>query len=155
MTRRATLTLLAIVLAVVSANYAGVPAATPVPDQPRMLAARADLNKARASLQRARSNKDGHRLKAIEHINSAIAEINKGIAFDRRHNHAVRTGSTSVGATALTDQPNMQAALNHLSDANGNLDAATSDKGGHRRNAIGYVEKAISEVNKGIAAGGN
>jgi hypothetical protein len=143
MTRRRTPSLLAILFVIVAASVSI--AANPVPDQPRMQAARADLNQARASLQRAMNNKGGHRVKAIEYINAAIAEINAGIAFDRRHNHAAPSPSG--------DQPNMQAALNHLNDAQQNLQAATSDKGGHRSKAMDYVSKAIKEVNKGIAAG--
>jgi multidrug resistance efflux pump len=115
-----------------------------------MQAARADLNQARAQLQQALSNKGGHRVKAIGYVNSAIAEINAGIAYDRRHNHAATAASLG---TVVPDQPHMQAALNHLMDAQRNLQAATSDKGGHRQKALDYVDKAINEVNKGIAAG--
>ncbi len=57
-------------------------------DQPRMVAARNDLQRARAQLQAAAANKGGHRAKAIDLINAAIVEINRGIAFDRRNNHA-------------------------------------------------------------------
>jgi multidrug resistance efflux pump len=128
---------------------AAIAPATSAADQPRMQAARADLNQARAQLQQALSNKDGHRVKAIEYVNSAIAEINAGIAYDRRHNHATTLALGSV----VPDQPHMQAALNHLIDAQRNLQAATSDKGGHRQKALDYVGKAINEVNKGIAAG--
>jgi hypothetical protein len=49
----------------------------------------------------------------------------------------------------------MQAALNHLLDAQRNLQSATSEKGGHRVKALEYVGKAITETNKGIAAGSN
>jgi len=148
MSRRRFASLLAVFLVVVFVSGAIAPA-TSAADQPRMQAARADLNQARAQLQQALSNKDGHRVKAIGYVNSAIAEINAGIAFDRRHNHAI--ASASLGT--VPDQPHMQAALNHLMDAQRNLQAATSDKGGHRKKALDYVDKAISEVNKGIAAG--
>jgi len=143
MTRRSFLSLLAVLVVIAAASISI--AANPVPDQPRMQAARADLNQARASLMRATNNKGGHRVKAIEYINFAIGEINAGIAYDRRHNHA--------SPAAVPDQPNMQAALNHLNAAQVNLQAATSDKGGHRQKAMDYVSKAIKEVNKGIEAG--
>ena len=149
MSRRRFASLLAVFLVTVFVSAAVAPA-TSAADQPRMQAARADLNQARAQLQQALSNKDGHRVKAIGYVNSAIAEINAGIAYDRRHNHAAT--SAALG-TAVPDQPHMQAALNHLMDAQRNLQAATSDKGGHRKKALEYVDKAISEVNKGIAAG--
>ncbi len=115
-------------------------------DQPRMFAARTNLQDARAQLQGALRNKGGHRAQAIGYINSAISEINEGIRFDRRHNH-------STVATLPADQPHMQRALDLLRDAKSNLEAATADKGGHRERAIGYVNSAIDEVRKGIDAG--
>jgi hypothetical protein len=48
-------------------------------------------------------------------------------------------------------QPQMQSALRHLRSAKGDLNRATTDKGGHRARAIELVEQAISEVEKGIA----
>ena len=115
-------------------------------DQPRMQAARTNLQQARGQLQRAMPNKGGHRAKAIEYINAAIAEINQGINFDRRHNnHSL--------SPASPDQPHMQAALDLLYAGKTNLEAATADKGGHRVKAIGLVNSAIDEVKKGIDAG--
>jgi len=118
-------------------------------DQPRMQAARVSLQQARAQLQSALRNKGGHRAAAIGYINSAISEINEGIRFDRRHNHH------ALFALLINspDQPHMQRALDLLRDAKANLEAATSDKGGHRVKAIGYVNNAIDEVKKGIDAG--
>ena len=49
------------------------------------------------------------------------------------------------------DQPHMQAALDLLKNARRELAAATSDKGGHRANAIKAVDRAIAEVERGIA----
>ena len=117
-------------------------------DQPRMQAARVNLQQARAQLQGALRNKGGHRAQAIVNINAAISEINEGIRFDRRHNHALL-----AIVAASPDQPRMQRALELLRDAKSNLEAATSDKGGHRAKAIGYVNNAIDEVKKGIDAG--
>ena len=111
-----------------------------VADQPRMQAARADLQKARAELNSATHDKGGHREKALGYVDSAISEVNAGIRFDRRHDDE----------SAGFDQPHMQAALKHLRDARDNLDAATEDKGGHRVKAIEFVNKAIDEVNRGI-----
>ena len=117
-------------------------------DQPRMQTARTNLQQARAQLREALRNKGGHRAKAIEYINTAISEVNLGISFDRRHNHAL----LAMLATS-PDQPHMKRALDLLRDAKANLEAATSDKGGHRVKAIGYVNNAIDEVKKGIDAG--
>jgi hypothetical protein len=46
----------------------------------------------------------------------------------------------------------MQAALDALNNAKGNLNQATADKGGHRAKAIELVRAAIDEVNLGIQA---
>ena len=120
-----------------------------VPDQPRMQAARTDLEAAKAELKSAEHNKGGHRANAIGFVNAAIVAVNRGIQFDRRHNHAE---SFSESANA-PDQPHMRAALTNLENAKRNLEAATADKGGFRRVALENVENAIREVNKGIAAG--
>jgi hypothetical protein len=44
----------------------------------------------------------------------------------------------------------MQAALEHLKEAQKALEAATHDKGGHRSKAVTHVKEAIAEVQKGI-----
>lgn len=48
-------------------------------------------------------------------------------------------------------QPQMQEALDSLREARTHLKAATKDKGGHREKAIDLVNRAINEVEKGIA----
>jgi hypothetical protein len=123
-------------------------------DQPYMEAALSDLQKAKAELQVAEHNKGGHRANAVGYVNSALSEVNKGIDYARRHNHAQITPSAVFSAlTSAADQPHMQAALDLLKDAKTNLASATDDKGGHRVKAMEYVDKAIDEVNLGIAAG--
>jgi len=117
------------------------------PDQPNMQSAKVNLQNAKANLLAATPNKGGHRAKAIELVNAAIAEVNRGIAFGRRNNHATNN------ATLLPDQPHMQAALEFLRSAKSDLERATTDKGGHRVNAIKFVDQAIDEVKKGIEAG--
>ncbi|HEY6120266.1 MAG TPA: hypothetical protein VIV66_09925 [Pyrinomonadaceae bacterium] len=49
------------------------------------------------------------------------------------------------------DQPFMQAALDDLRKSKAELQVAEHNKGGHRAKALGLVNSAISEVNKGIA----
>lgn len=121
--------------------------------QPLMNAARTDLLQARAQLNAAKHNKGGHRVKAIGYINSAIAEVNAGVRFDRRNNHAQLKFSEVFKATTVADQPHMQRALDHLRQAKSNLERANNNKGGHRVKAIGYINSAINEVQKGIDAG--
>ena len=142
-------TILAVVMLLGIVAIAGA-----VPDQPNMQAARGNLIAARNKLQRATADKGGHRANAIGLVNSAINEVNAGIAFDRRHNHASSLTPETLFAGA-PDQPHMQAALTALENAKNNLNNATADKGGHRIKALGYVNDAISEVQKGIEAGRN
>ena len=47
-------------------------------------------------------------------------------------------------------QPEMTAAIQHLREAQRNLELATHDKGGHRENAIRMIDQAIGEVEMGI-----
>jgi hypothetical protein len=53
-------------------------------------------------------------------------------------------------STAHADQPRMEAALDALKAARRELDAAESDKGGHRARALRLVKDAIAEVERGI-----
>jgi hypothetical protein len=126
--------------------------AVAAPDQPFMRAARTDLQTAKNQLQQAMHDKGGHRAKALSLVNQAIAQVNQGIAFDRRHNHPSAVDAEAL-FVAAPDQPHMTAALAALESAKNNLEHATSDKGGHRGNAIELVKDAISEVKKGIDAG--
>jgi hypothetical protein len=61
--------------------------------------------------------------------------------------------ATFAAGYAVAAQPHMQAALRALRNANGELNAALPDKGGHRVNAINLVNQAITETEAGIAAG--
>lgn len=54
-------------------------------------------------------------------------------------------------AAAVPDQPFMQAARADLQTAKRELQRATANKGGHRANAISLVNRAIAQVNAGIA----
>ncbi len=60
-------------------------------------------------------------------------------------------GTTLFGAGMVYGrQPHMQAALDHLRDARGELQEASADKGGHRVKAIELINQAIDEVQAGI-----
>lgn len=54
------------------------------------------------------------------------------------------------GGRVSADQPRMQAALEHLRLAKGELERADRDKGGHRERALRLTNDAIAEVEKGI-----
>ncbi len=51
---------------------------------------------------------------------------------------------------ASADQPHMQAALEHLRLAKGELEKAEADKGGHRVKALALVNDAIAQVERGV-----
>jgi hypothetical protein len=67
---------------------------------------------------------------------------------------AVVLGSSAFGVSiALAAQPHMNSALNDLSSALSELDAAIPDKAGHRVEAIALVKQAIDQTTAGMAAG--
>ena len=53
--------------------------------------------------------------------------------------------------TARADQPHMRAALAALRNARHELEVAERNKGGHRERALELVDKAIAQVEEGIA----
>ena len=53
-------------------------------------------------------------------------------------------------APKTESQPHMNAAVDHLQQAQKELEAGSSDKGGHRVKAIALVKQALSEVQQGI-----
>ena len=59
-------------------------------------------------------------------------------------------GMAGYAQAQQPDQPNMQAALRLLQQAQQRLEAALQDKGGHRAQAIELTKRAISEVQAGI-----
>ncbi len=58
----------------------------------------------------------------------------------------------AVGATVAeaSNQPNMDAAIDFLTQARASLVKATANKGGHRAKAIALIDEAIKEVRQGI-----
>lgn len=54
------------------------------------------------------------------------------------------------GGEHRIDQPNMDAAMQHLREAQQSLQEAASDKGGHRTNALQLIDQAMGEVQAGI-----
>jgi len=64
----------------------------------------------------------------------------------------VLAGSLIYTSMARADQPNMRNALSQLQAAKASLQAAATDKAGHRVKAIGLIDQAIVEVQLGINA---
>jgi hypothetical protein len=57
---------------------------------------------------------------------------------------------SAVTGIAVANQPHMKNALNALYTAQSELRAANDNKGGHRNNALGYVQSAINETKAGM-----
>ena len=55
-----------------------------------------------------------------------------------------------IAGRLSADQPHMQAAMEHLRMAKGELEKADEDKGGHRVKAIKLVNEAMEQVEKGM-----
>lgn len=126
-------------------------------DQPRMQAAKSDLENALKYLRKATADKGGHRERAIELASQAITAVNNGIEYDRTHitvrphrNSSDVDGNNLLAVSARPDQPNMMAAKDYLRNALGNLNRASADKGGYREQAQSLVREAIAEVDLGI-----
>lgn len=119
-------------------------------DQPFMKAARADLNRAMNNLRKATADKGGHRARAMDLVSRALTKVNQGIAFDRRNDTGLPDVFEEPSSGASADQPFMERAKDNLKSALDNLEKATSDKGGYRKEAINLVRDAIDEVNEGI-----
>ena len=64
---------------------------------------------------------------------------------------AALVGFAFPRTASAADQPHMQAALDALRLAKRELEQATTDKGGHRARAMGLVNQAINQVERGIA----
>jgi flagellin-like hook-associated protein FlgL len=71
--------------------------------------------------------------------------------LNRRHVLGVVLLLGTFASLALADQPYMRAARTDLQQARAQLQAAISNKGGHRVKAIEHVNRAIVLVNQGIA----
>ena len=147
--------LLAVIAAVVI--VASLAAPISAVDQPRMQAARVDLQNAQNSLRKATADKGGHRERAMELVGQALTAVNNGIEYDRTHftpgrrRHDSDFDEDSFLPTATpVDQPHMVNARTSLQNAIANLNRATEDKGGYRQQALGFARQAIDEVNAGI-----
>ena len=75
--------------------------------------------------------------------------------MSRRQIAALMAGAAAAGATlgsttAEAYQGNMERALSSLFDALGSLREASSNKGGHRVQAMALVQQAIAQTQAGI-----
>ena len=64
----------------------------------------------------------------------------------------VAIAALSLQSVSAQDQPRMRDALAHLRSARAVLAQAEHNKGGHRAKALELVERAIAEVEAGMAS---
>jgi len=66
---------------------------------------------------------------------------------------AILLGVGFSAGCVIAAQPHMNNALHALENAQAQLQEASSDKAGHRANALRLINEAVGEVQAGIAAG--
>ena len=134
----------ALLVAVLASFCVSAFATKPVRDLPHMRSALDNLEKAQAELKLAEENKGGYKGKAMSDVSAAMKEVRLGIK-------SAGGAHASFHRESLSDQPHMKAALDFLAVAKSELEAATDNAGGHRGVALDFVDKAINNVNLGIA----
>ena len=81
---------------------------------------------------------------------AVLAVLVLGIAMTVSGGFVLAQSSKVAQSSKPEAQPEMTAALNHLREAERDLETASHDKGGHRAKALEHVKQAISEVQQGI-----
>jgi hypothetical protein len=129
-----------------------------------MAAALEHLRNANQQLQNAAQNKGGHRVRAMQLVEQAMAQVEQGIQYANGPGAGNRAAASTPAPSAVAaDQnaarlaqeyrprePKMAAALNELAQANAELQRATTNKGGHREQAMQLISQATSEIQQGI-----
>jgi hypothetical protein len=87
-------------------------------------------------------------------LRNAVLALAGAAVFTLAADHALAQSGSGSGSGSGKGQAHMQQALSDLTEAQGFLEKAEADKGGHREKALDSVKSAISEVNAGIEAGG-
>ncbi|MEO7971883.1 MAG: hypothetical protein ABI698_11325 [bacterium] len=70
--------------------------------------------------------------------------------LNRRRTLGILVLLASLAAVSYADQPRMQAARASLQAARAQLQGAVRNKGGHRAQAIAFINSAIAEINAGV-----
>ena len=83
-------------------------------------------------------------------IIAVLGVVTLGIVLAVSGNFVLAQSSKAAPSYKAESQPEMTAALNHLREAQKDLETASHDKGGHRSKALEHVKQAISEVQQGI-----
>jgi hypothetical protein len=82
----------------------------------------------------------------MKQILSLVALLVLTVALTASSNLVVAQSSMPTAE----NQPHMSAALDHLQQAEKELEDASHDKGGHRVKALSLIKQAISQVQEGI-----
>ncbi len=98
----------------------------------------------------------GHRINAIKASQAAIREIHAGLKGEKNNpgkeslDNGREEGGRFTDEQVRRSNARMQKAAEILLKAKGDLQAADKVYNGHRANAIGLVEKALTEIRLGL-----
>jgi hypothetical protein len=133
--------------------------------EPHMAAALQHLRQAEEELEKATPNKGGHLVKAMELTKQAEAQVNEGMQYYNQNVsplNSVAPGQDSASEQARekrvdtaaiansSKEPHMAAALQHLRQAEEELEKANNEHGGHRQQALQLTQQAQANVIAGI-----
>jgi hypothetical protein len=112
------------------------------------------LHAAVTDLQNAAHDYCGHRVEALQASNSALAQLQQALQCDSgrksRSAGADIEPDPEPSATAAERHPNIYRAINALGAAEGDLQNAAHDYCGHRVEALGAVQNALSQLKLAI-----
>jgi hypothetical protein len=112
------------------------------------------LHAAVTDLQNAAHDYCGHRVEALQASNSALAQLQQALQCDSgkksRSAGADIEPDPEPSATGGERHPNIYRAINALGAAEGDLQNAAHDYCGHRVEALGAVQNALSQLKLAI-----
>ena len=130
-----------------------------------MAAALQHLRQAEEELEKAAPNKGGHLVRAMELTKQAEAQVSEGMQYYNQNVSPLNSVAPAQESTAeaarekrvdtaaianSSKEPHMAAALQHLRQAEEELEKANSEHGGHRQQALQQTQQAESSVIAGI-----
>jgi hypothetical protein len=110
------------------------------------------LHPAVTDLQNAAHDYCGHRVEALQASNSALAQLQQALQCDsgRKSRSAGADIEPEPAAIGAERHPNIYRAINALGAAEGDLQNAAHDYCGHRVEALGAVQNALSQLKLAI-----
>jgi hypothetical protein len=111
------------------------------------------LHAAVTDLQNAAHDYCGHRVEALQASNSALAQLQQALQCDsgsKSRSAGADIESDPERATGAERHPNIYRAVNALGAAEGDLQNAAHDYCGHRVEALGAVQNALTQLKLAI-----